>query len=92
MSKEQTALVKDIEVGTRVDENGIRNAFSPMMAKSIGKVLSFAVLARKNWYKDYHGYYYHSSWLDFDYNKKPEVKETPLDSSVLNRIKKLSNG
>ena len=70
------AIVKDIPIGTRVNDGEYEYAFNQYMAKDKSKALNFKLADPdvKNWYvkHDYdahsilHKDVYHKSWLDFD--------------------------
>jgi hypothetical protein len=59
------AIVKNIENGASVVDDGISDIFSSYMREYIGKTLEFKQMEHPKWYS-YEGYEFHESWLDFE--------------------------
>lgn len=65
---ERLARVRLIERGSRVATNGHYDTFCGSMLEKVGEVMSFKPSSHEGWWRS-NGFYWHESWLDFDYQK-----------------------
>jgi hypothetical protein len=77
------AKVRNVNQGMRISDNGHTDEPNHTMEGMSGKVIEVEPAEWDHWYEDTR-WYWHESWLDFDYDKpKPRVQPAPVASKSL---------